>query len=799
MTTYYLPSADGVGERPQARVLQPVRERAHAAGGEPSRRTRPVRAVLRRRSLSVLFGCAGVIATVAAVTFLLPPRYESTASFLIEEASPAATGSAVLSVLERLGHSRSAETEIALLRSHSVVAPVADLLDLHVTARTAEGTVRPDAVLAGFAAAADARPGRYALLPLAHDSLDLQAPDGSPMRRVPGGAAVDVSGLTFEAPRAAGGPIELEVIAFGRAVERVQRRLRVQPADANAEVILLTCEARTAGDAQRLCSELSDSYLRLRSTLQRAEANAAASFLAEQVTEVGAQLTAAEEQMRRYALATRAVALQVRAQGEVGRFIDVKAQREGLAAELVALQSVIAEVEGGPASAVDYRRLASFPTFMKSQNQVVTQLLESLVQLENRRSDLALRRSEQNPDLTAVNQRIAEIQAQLRSIAGTYQQGLAAQIASLDESLGRAGRELEAIPTQEVEYARLRRQVTLLEELYHFLQTRLHEAEVAQAVNLPSVRVVDRATLPFRPASPNVPLNLGLAAVLGVGFGLMLGLYREYSDTRIYERQEVEHGLGIPVVGMVARLDEPGPIAALPVSGNGASHALVRGARHRQQELAWEAYHGLAIDLRFARAGSVEGKPHSVAVTSASRGEGKTLTACNLAIAWASYPARTLIIDADLRAGAVSRFFGLAGRAPGLSEVLSGAVAAEQAIRRVEPVPGVEVAVLAAGSYPERSGELFDTAALDALLRWAESQYDLVVVDTPPLNVLSDAAAIAARVDSVLVVVRGGSTDRMALDLTLRRLARAGGHVEGIVLNDVDLPDYYVRYSKLAV
>ncbi len=802
MTTYYLPSSDdSENDGLPARRPQLARPSPGGNGSAAPHRPRPIRAVLRRRALSIVLGFVAIVAVVTAITLVVPPRYESTASFLIEEGSSSTKGNAALAVLERLGQSRNAETEIALLRSHSVLEPVTDALDLHVRAETADGPARPATVLPAFAAAPDALPGVYTVRPAGDGAYAVQAPGAAAAERHAAGATVALGGLTFTLPEAGRvGAVELEVTPFGKVIERLRRRLHVRAAEENAEVILVTCSAQSAEDAQSLCAEVSTSYLALRSTLQRAEANAAAEFLADQVTQVTTQLTAAEEQVRRYALSARAVALDVRAAGEVDRFIEIKAQRELLAAELTALQSVIGAVEAGPADEVDYRRLASFPTFMKSQTQVVAQLLESLVQLENQKSELGLRRSELNPDLVAVNLRISEIQDQLRSIATTYQQGLAAQVASLDGVLARAGRELDAIPSREIESARLRRQVTLLEELHHFLQTRLKEAEVAQAVNLPSVRIVDLATLPYRPTSPNVPLNLGLAAILGIGFGLMLGLYREYADTRIYDRHEVEDGLGFPVLGMVARLDDPGPIQALPVSTNGATRALARpGRQARQMEVAWESFHSLATDLRFARTGSAEGKPRSVAITSTSRGEGKTLTSCNLAVAWASYPAKTLIIDADLRGSAVSRFFGLGGRSLGLSEVLNGAVSAEDALRVVEPSPGVQLHVLTAGSYPGRLAELFDTAALDELISWAESQFDLVVVDTPPLNVLSDAASIAARVDAVLVVVRGGATDRLALDLTLRRLARAGGRVEGIVLNDVELPSYYVSYSKLAV
>ena len=139
---------------------------------------------------------------------------------------------------------------------------------------------------------------------------------------------------------------------------------------------------------------------------------------------------------------------------------------------------------------------------------MVATLVESLVELENRRSDLAVKRKDANPELAALNARIVQIDDQLLSVAMSYDRSLQAQIQSLGQALEDHGQELSTIPVKEIRVSRLRRQVNVLEKLYRFLQTRLQEAQVAKAVKLPNVRMVDRASLPYKPSFPNTPLNL---------------------------------------------------------------------------------------------------------------------------------------------------------------------------------------------------------------------------------------------------------------------------------------------------
>ena len=770
--------------------------------------------IVRRRRWIILAGFLPVTAAVAAHTHLTPRTYTSWATVLVEAPGQQQEGNSALEVLNRLGSTNTLETEIELITSRRVIEPIVEQQAMHVSATLDGKSVEPSDVFSNVIAPREVEPGRFTIEPQGDgDFVVTDDESGATIAEIPGGfesAELLVGGLTLELP----GDLQVERLTvstspFERSVVSVQGRVSASPVRRDADLIRLTCEEASPEQAHGLCQSVTDSYLDLRSSLQHAEASGAADFLAGQVEQVKTRLTAAEDEFAEYQSANQAVALDQRASTEVQQHSRIRAEREQLQAERSALATLF-EASEDDGNNRKYRDLASYPTFLRTQNPVVGRLVETLVQLENRRSELTVTRTERNPDVAAVDSRIREIEGQLKDFADGYQDAIAAQITSLDRSLGNVGGQLAVIPQKQVETARLRRQVTLLEDLYQFLQVRLREAEVAEMVNLPSVSIVDRPSFPFYPSAPNVRMNLAIGLLLGLCVGGALAAVRELTDSKIRERRDVERETGVPVLAMIPTLRKPGPIAA--VEGNGARRlkegagvsdgdgkvAKIPASRDMwEEELVIEAFRSLAADLRFTGQRLGTRGLRSIAVTSASRGDGKTFTACNLAIAQAVHGRKTLLLDADLRASGVARFFNLAWTSAGLTDVLTGQADMPSVLQELDLRDGGQLRVISAGNPQVRSVGMLEKHAIrvGSLLDYGEEHFDLVVVDTPPLNVLTDAATIASRVDAVVVVVRGGVTDRSALELTLKRLTRANARVVGLVLNDVDLPEYYTTYS----
>ncbi len=276
--------------------------------------------------------------------------------------------------------------------------------------------------------------------------------------------------------------------------------------------------------------------------------------------------------------------------------------------------------------------------------------------------------------------------------------------------------------------------------------------------------IVDNASLPTSPVSPKPVRNLGLAAVLGLLLGLGLAVLRELLDTSVKNAEDVAQVTDTPV------------LAGILFDSNAPKHPLLTELDPHAPRV--EAFRILRTNLQFI---DVDRDKKVFVVSSSVPGEGKTTTASNIALALRDAGERTLLIDADLRRPQLAKLFGLEGSA-GLTSVLLGRIELSNAVQQ-HRASGLEV--LTSGSLPPNPAELLQSHVMHQLLEKARSDYDVIVIDAPPLLPVTDAALIASRADGALLVVRQGSTTRDQLAHSLDRLAAVGARPLGIALNMV--------------
>lgn len=753
----------------------------------------------RRRWWQVLVVAAPVVALAAVYTYTAPRLYESTSTFLLEagEASPGGS----LGLLDRIGRVNRLENEIALLQSRRVLGPTADRLDLHVTVVADDRDLRPADVLDGFEATPEAVAGTYELVSYG-DSLRVVEPiSGEVVARSGVGDTITLPGIRFVAPDDLAAPVEVVVDDFGRATDRLGRAIDVSRLGRDADLVGLTCTASDPQRAHRMCVEVSDSYLSLRGELQVSEAANARQFLTDATMRIEEQLNEAEDSLTSYSRRNGAVALDTRADTEVRNLSEILAQRGLKEAERAALRGFLARIESDESGSSRYRELASFPTFL--ENEAITELVASLIALDNRRSDLATLRSESNPELAQLSSRIADIERQLKQMATSYEQALTLQIESLTEAHASATRRVSGIPETQVELMRRQRQVEQLEAMYGELGGRLREAQLAEGVGMPNVRPIDPPQVPLEPSSPSWPLNMAMGGAMGLALGVLFAAYREMTDNRVRSSTQVERAAGRRVIGLIPSVREPTPLLSEETSRTmgilartGRSIGLGGSDPARQWHPAVESFRALAADLRIALSGSNgSGSYKSIAVMSSTQGEGKTYSSCNLALTWSAMGSRTLLIDGDLRMGRVARFLRLPTGHVGLADILRADVHPSNAIQEVRVRGGNTLHVVGAGQTSDFSIETFHTGSrIRDVVDYYRDSYDLIIVDTPPLNVVGESTVIASAVDAVLLVVRSGYTRPEALERALTRLDRTNERLLGIVLNDAELPSYYRSY-----
>jgi polysaccharide biosynthesis transport protein len=313
------------------------------------------------------------------------------------------------------------------------------------------------------------------------------------------------------------------------------------------------------------------------------------------------------------------------------------------------------------------------------------------------------------------------------------------------------------------------------------LTRRLRQLQVDEDVAEADVRQVERAGVPSAPTSPRPVRD----ALIGLGLGLLLGLatavVRERLDLRVRDPKRFEDIFGRPILGKIPR-----------------SRAL-RGslAKGNLPPVEGQAFRDLRANLHYTMG---NGRGHSLVVTSAQAGEGKTTVAWHLACAAVGARARVLVIEADLRRPALSARLG-STTAPGLTEFLEGRATLEQATRQV-PVPGTQngnnrprtVDVLFAGLGSSDPTGLLESKRMTWLLEHVVTTYDFVVIDTPPTAVASDAVPIFSQAGGVIIVGRLARSRHQAIGELSEQLHRLNAPTLGVVVNSSEVSRDTQRY-----
>jgi len=299
--------------------------------------------------------------------------------------------------------------------------------------------------------------------------------------------------------------------------------------------------------------------------------------------------------------------------------------------------------------------------------------------------------------------------------------------------------------------------------------------ELALAVNTQAVSVESLAPLPRSPSSPKTKTNVILGAIFGVLLGLAAVFLMERLDRRIREPKDLEDIYGLPLLGVVP------DSTALARSGRD------RGATEGLPPRETEVFQLIRAHLRYFE---VDRDLQTLLVASASTGDGKTTIARSLAIAAAQMGSRVLLLEADLRRPAIAHPFGLAA-GPGLADVLIGAVTLSEATQQIDLDPlgrevtrGRPLSVLVAGaSPPPNPVELLESLAMERVLEQSRVAYDLVVIDTAPLAVVSDSFSLLRKVDGVIIVGRLGRARRDVAQRLRQTLASGGSPLLGVIAN----------------
>jgi len=351
------------------------------------------------------------------------------------------------------------------------------------------------------------------------------------------------------------------------------------------------------------------------------------------------------------------------------------------------------------------------------------------------------------------------------------------QLAELEGERSKYDTKFRNLPKTEVTAVQLQRDAKVAEDTYELLMNRVQELSVQRVGTGGNVHIVDAAMRPGSPAKPKKLLIISAASLLGLILGTGFVLLRRNMFKGIVDPEHVERSFHLPVFGLVPLSAEQAALEKqTPMAGGTRLRELLANCRPRDRTV--ESLRSLRTSLQFS---VMDARNHVIVLTGSVPGVGKSFLTANLGVLLAHSGKRVLLIDGDMRRGSLERYLG-GSQANGFSELLSGQISLEEAIRASSTE---NLSFISCGRRPPNPSELLMSPRLAQYLEVLSQRFDVLLIDTPPVLAVTDAAIIGAHAGATFLVLRSGMHTEGEIADTLKRLRTAGVAVEGGIFNAV--------------
>ncbi|QLK60014.1 polysaccharide biosynthesis tyrosine autokinase [Enterobacteriaceae bacterium Kacie_13] len=345
----------------------------------------------------------------------------------------------------------------------------------------------------------------------------------------------------------------------------------------------------------------------------------------------------------------------------------------------------------------------------------------------------------------------------------------------------RLNKNVSAMPATQQEVARLSRDAESNRAIYMQLLNRQQELSIAKSSAIGNVRIIDTAVTEPKAVKPKKVLIVLVGLILGgiISIGLVflrVFLRRGIDSPEQLEEQGINVYASIPLSEWLSKKGKSGKRSSTKTKKKSVDQSFL--AVENSADLAIEAIRSLRTSLHFAM---MEAKNNVLMISGPSQSAGKTFISSNLAAVISQTNKKVLFIDADMRKGYSHKLF-KTGTDGGLSDILSGKIRPEHAVKRI---PSIEIDFISRGDIPPNPAELLMHVRFGALINWASGHYDLVIVDTPPILAVTDAAIIGRYVGTTLLVARFEMNTVKEVEVSIRRFEQSGVKVKGCILNSV--------------
>ncbi|MDN8351857.1 polysaccharide biosynthesis tyrosine autokinase [Acinetobacter baumannii] len=385
--------------------------------------------------------------------------------------------------------------------------------------------------------------------------------------------------------------------------------------------------------------------------------------------------------------------------------------------------------------------------------------LTQSITLETKKAELEQKQAEMAAKYTAEHPAMREINGQL---------------AAINKQIGELNSTLKQLPDVQRQYLQLYREVEVKTQLYTALLNSYQQLRIAKAGEIGNVRIVDTAVEPVEPIKPKKLLVLILSVFVGGFIGALIALLRNMLRTGIKDSGQIENEMDLPVYATIPR----SPIQESRIKILKKKKSIPILAVKNSDDIAIESLRSIRTAIHFALANA---KNNIIMIAGPSPEVGKSFISTNLATIFAQGNKRVLLIDADMRRGYMHKYFDVDVK-PGLSELLSGQADLQKVLHKTQVT---NLDVITRGKSPTNPSEILSSNQFKELLEQLQSQYDHIIIDTPPVLAVTDGIIISQYTGVNLIVARYAKSQMKELELTVNRFEQAGVKVNGFILNDI--------------
>jgi polysaccharide biosynthesis transport protein len=718
--------------------------------------------ILRRHGWKIAGFIAGIVLATLIVSLRLTPVYESIATIDIDRQMPTGVLGQEATQIATNDADQFLATQEKLIQSDSVLRPVVD---------------------------------KFRLREVEKDALE---------------EAIDKSATSMEAP----------VILKNLKVTRPP----------NTYLLLISYRSPNRQLAAGVANEIAQSYLAHTYRIRYKATASLSEFMERQLEELKAQMEKSNTALAQFERELNVINPEEKTNILSSRLLQLNTEYTNAQGDRVKKEAAFHSIKDDSLAAAQ----------VSSQGEALKKLTESLNEAEENFAAVKDHYGVNHPEykkaqtrLQSVAALISETRANIAQRVEIEYQAALNREAMLERAVQETKAEFDSINARSFEYQTLKREADGNKNLYEELVRKIKEAGINASFQNSSIRVADLARPGLKPVFPKTWLNVLLAFLFATFFGVGAAVLSDVLDNTVRDPDQVARLMNADVIGSLPSVKDwrrrLNPIQSmsqvngkvLPGNGNGNGHApgsahtnghanghgnaaanvgpraLMRVAENSDQALSnyEEAIRTLRNSILLT---DFDRRLRSVLLTSASPSEGKSTVAAHLAATHAGQNKRTLLIDGDLRRPSVHRLFQVPNSV-GLSNVLLEQISWNDAVIRMDEPKGLDI--LPAGPSTRRASDLIGTG-LAELIEQATRDYDLVVLDAPPLLGFAEPLQMATAVDGVIIVARAGDTSRKALNSVIATLARLRANLVGVVLNEVHREVsagyyyYYGHYSK---